>query len=50
MAFREMLTVECENQMKRINGPHLGGQIVMGRGRYSNQCYLTLILLTWRIW
>jgi hypothetical protein len=40
MAFREILTVECENQMKRINGTHLGGQIVKEHGKWSNQCYL----------
>ena len=40
MVFREMLVVECENQMKRINWPHLGMQIVKGWGKNSNQCYL----------
>jgi hypothetical protein len=33
MVFREILTVECDNQMKPINGPDLGGQVVKGRGK-----------------
>jgi hypothetical protein len=31
MALREILTVDCVKQIKRINGPQLGGQTVKGR-------------------